>query len=101
MTCLLGIIEQDVEEQTMPRQEIFFEQQDGKIRVEVVKIYDQSYAREVFTSMNEFAQVHLWATLKPEDIYEPADLPKLDDVNGEGGAFLWDELLDRLARTAR
>ena len=66
----------------MPKQEVFFGQQDGEKRVEVLKTYDQGYAREVFASMSESAQVHLWAALKLEDIYEPADLPKLEDVEG-------------------
>ena len=39
----------------MPRQEIFFEQQTGDRRVEVLKIYDRSYAREVFKGISEEA----------------------------------------------
>ncbi len=48
--------------------------------------------------MDDDAQKHLWAALKPEEVYEPANLPKLadpDDVNGEAEAFLWDELLEQ------
>lgn len=82
----------------MPKQEVFFEQQTGDKRIEVLKSYDQAYAREVFGSMDEGALERLWATLKPEEIYDPAGLPKLNDpadVNGEAEAFLWDELLEQ------
>jgi hypothetical protein len=79
----------------MPKQEIFFEQQDGDHRVEVLKSYDRGYAREAFNGMNEEARQRLWETLKPEEIYNSAGLPSLndpDDVNGDAEAFLWDEL---------
>lgn len=79
----------------MPKQEIFFEQQVGKRRIEVVKSYDQQYAREAFTSMNDDALQKLWAALNPEEIYDPAGLPKLGDPEGESEAFLWDELLEQ------
>ena len=79
----------------MPKQELFFEQERDGRKVEVLKSYDQKYAHEAFTSMDEAAQQRLWETLKPEDIYDPAGLPKLGDVAGEGEAFLWDELLDQ------
>ena len=58
----------------MPRQETFFEQQSGNRRVTVLKSYDQGFAREAFNEMNEEAQKHLWGSLKPEEIYEPANL---------------------------
>ena len=35
----------------MPRQEVFFEQQTGNRRVEVLKTYDRTYAREVFSGI--------------------------------------------------
>ena len=79
----------------MPKQEIFFEQQAGEYRIEVLKSYDQGYAREAFGSMDEAAQQRLWESLKPEEIYDPAGLPKLGDIEGEGEAFLWDELLEQ------
>jgi hypothetical protein len=82
----------------MPKQELFFEEQTGDRRVEVLKSYDQSYALEAFKSMDEKALQWLWEALKPEEIYDPAGLPKLNDsadVNGEAEAFLWDELLDQ------
>jgi hypothetical protein len=79
----------------MPKQEIFFERETGGRRIEVLKSYDQSYAREAFGSMDEGAQQRLWEHLKPEEIYDPAGLPTLGDVEGEGEAFLWDELLEQ------
>ena len=82
----------------MPKQEIFFEQQDGDRKIEVLKSYDQVYAREAFSSMNEEGLKHLWSALKPEDVYDPSDLPSLNDpndLNGEAEAFLWYELLEQ------
>jgi hypothetical protein len=78
----------------MPKQEIFFEEQSGDRRIEVLKSYDQSYAREAFKNMDEEAQQRLWESLKPEEIYDPGGLPSLTDPNGDGEAFLWDELLE-------
>jgi hypothetical protein len=81
----------------MPKQEIFFEQQDGDRRIEVLKSYDQVYAREAFKSMDDDALKRLWEVLKPEEIYDVAGLPSLadpSDKNGEAEAFLWDELLE-------
>jgi len=75
----------------MPRQEGFFEQQTGDLRVEVLKTYDRSYAREVFNGIDGEAREALAAALELEKNYEPADI-----ANPEGNdydAFLWDELL--------
>ena len=79
----------------MPKQEVFFEQQVGERRIEVLKSYDQAYAREAFGSMDEEALQQLWTALKPEEIYDPAGLPALGDPAGEGEAFLWDEMLEQ------
>ena len=78
----------------MPKQEVFFEQQVGERRIEVLKSYDQVYAREAFRNMDEHALQQLWDALKPEEIYEPAGLPTADE-DGEREAFLWDELLEQ------
>jgi hypothetical protein len=40
----------------LPKQEVFFEQREGNRRVEVLKTYDRSYAREVFNSTGEEAR---------------------------------------------
>jgi hypothetical protein len=79
----------------MPKQEVFFEQQIGERRIEVLKSYDQAYAREAFKNMDEEALQQLWTALKPEEIYDRAGLPALGDPEGEGEAFLWDELLEQ------
>jgi hypothetical protein len=75
----------------MPKQEIFFEQSAAGTRIEVLKSYDQSYARGAFGEMDEDALQHLWGALKPEKIYDPSGLPSLSDPDGEGEAFLWEE----------
>jgi hypothetical protein len=77
----------------MPKQEIFFEQKIGDRRIEVLKSYDESYAREAFKSMDDDALAFLWKTLKPEEIYDPAGLPSLGDEDAED--FLWDEPLEQ------
>ncbi len=79
----------------MPKQEIFFEQAVAGTRIEVLKSYDQAYAHEAFREMDGEALRRLWDVLKPEEIYEAAGLPALDDPAGEGEAFLWDELLEQ------
>jgi hypothetical protein len=79
----------------MPTQEMFFEQQLGDRRIQVLKTYDQAYAREAFQGMDDAALQSLWNSLKPEEIYDPAGLPALNDPDGEGEAFLWDELLEQ------
>jgi hypothetical protein len=79
----------------MPQQELFFQQQVGERRIEVLKSYDQIYAREAFQNMDEQALQQLWTVLKPEEIYDPSGLPTLSDPEGEGEAFLWDELLEQ------
>jgi len=77
----------------MPKQELFFEQVASGARVEVIKSYDQAYAHEVFREMDEAALKELWSSLSLEDSYDAADLPSLDDPEGKGEDFLWEELL--------
>ena len=82
----------------MPQQELFYEQTAGDRRIEVLKTYDQHFAREAFSNMDEAALQSLWNALKPEEIYDPVNLPSLNDPNdvaGEAEAFLWDELVDQ------
>jgi hypothetical protein len=82
----------------MPKQESFFAESSGGTTIEVLKSYDSSYAREAFKSMDEEALRRLWGVLKPEEIYDPAGIPRLGDptdVNGEAEAFLWDELREQ------
>jgi len=78
----------------MPAQELFFEQTTGTRHIEVLKTYDQQFAREAFDNMDEEAQTHLWNSLKPEDIYDPEGLPTVAEPE-DRSAFLWDELVDQ------
>jgi hypothetical protein len=76
----------------MSKQELFFEQEIGGTRIEVLKVYDKAYAREAFVEMDEAALEHLWQALEPEKNYDPAGLPGRDDPTRAD--FLWDELLE-------
>ena len=76
----------------MPQQELFYEQKTGNKRVEVIKTYDRSYAREVFTAMDGDALRMLAAALDIESNYEAADIPDPDGSEYED--FLWEELLE-------
>jgi hypothetical protein len=83
----------------MPRQEVFFEQRAGDRRVEVVKTYDRSWAREVFNGIGDEARGALSAALELEKNYEPTDIP---DPNGNAyDDFLWDELLEAAREDVR
>ena len=76
----------------MPQQEMFFEQVAGDRRVEVLKTYDRSYAREAFGDMDEAAQAFLWNSLGISEAYDAADVPSRQDT--ASGDFLWEELLE-------
>ena len=74
----------------MPRQELFFERKIGDTRVEVLKTYDGSYAREVFDALDEDATNALAAALDITGNYDASELP---DPNGhEYQDLLWQEL---------
>ena len=83
----------------MPRQEVFFEQQTGNRRVEVLKTYDRTYAREVFNGIDTEARKALAAALELETNYEPADIPAPDGSDYDD--FLWDELLEAAREDVR
>jgi hypothetical protein len=76
----------------MPQQEMLFEQVAGDRRVEVLKTYDRSYAREAFGDMDEAAQAFLWNSLGINEAYDAADVPSREDAGS--GDFLWEELLE-------
>ena len=83
----------------MPRHETFLNERNGDQAIEVLKPYDQVYAREAFRNMDDEAQRLSWSILGPEEIYEPSGLPTLDDENdvtGKAEAFMWDELLEQV-----
>jgi len=83
----------------MPQQEVFFEQTSGDRRIQVLKTYDPSYAREVFEEMGDDAQAILWRSLDIERTYDPADLPSPNDP--QRADFLWEELLDSAREDVR
>jgi hypothetical protein len=83
----------------MPQQEVFFEQATGERRVQVLKTYDPSYAREVFDEMDDDAQTVLWKSLDIEHTYDTADLPS--PTGPDRADFLWDELMDSAREDVR
>jgi len=83
----------------MPRQEVFFEQTAGSRRVEVLKTYDPSYAREVFNGIDEDATRALAVALELEKNFELADIPTPDSI--DYGDFLWDELYEAAREDVR
>lgn len=74
----------------MPKQETFLKDQAGAVAVEVIKTYDQSFAREVFDAMGESAIAALAQALEITTKYEPEDIPSPSDA--EYDDFLWEEL---------
>jgi len=83
----------------MPKQEVFFEQTTGDRRVEVLKTYDPSYAREVFRGIDEEATTALAAALELGKNFEPADIPAPNAI--EYDDFLWEELYDAAREDVR
>ena len=83
----------------MPRQEVFFEQRSGDRRVEVLKTYDRSYAREVFNGIDTEARKALAEALELGKSYEPADIPPPNESDYDD--FLWDELLEAAREDVR
>jgi hypothetical protein len=76
----------------MPRQETFLVVKHGDETVEVLKTYDETFAREAFRNMDDEALAHLAASLKPESIYEESGLPKPGEDGYED--FIWDVMVD-------
>ena len=83
----------------MPKQEVFFEQREGNRRVDVLKTYDRSYAREVFNSTGEEARKALAEALQIHTNYEPADIP--DSDGSDYGDFLWEEMCEAAREDVR
>jgi hypothetical protein len=87
------------EGENMPKQELFFEQTAGDRRIEVLKTYDKSYAREVFDRMDEEARGALARSLEFQENLAPEDIP---DPNGiEYDDFLWEGLHDAAREDVR
>lgn len=76
----------------MPRQKVFLTRQIGERRVQVIKTYDQSFARETFDDMDEAAQDHLWRSLGVEESYGAEAIPSA--AGPDRGDFLWEEVTE-------
>lgn len=83
----------------MPKQEVFFEQTTVNRRVQVLKTYDSSYAREVFKGIDEEAVADLALALELGKNFEPADIPSPDTIDYVD--FLWDELYEAAREDVR
>jgi len=74
----------------MPAQEVFLDQHVGNRHIQIVKTYDEQYAREAFDQTGEEALRFLGRFLERDSKYDPADIPSPHD---EGYAdALWDEV---------
>lgn len=76
----------------MPSPERFLTIRSGDEIVEVIKTYDEAYAREVFRSMDDKALSSLADSLKFEALYEPDDIPRPGEEGYE--AFVWDVMAE-------
>jgi len=74
----------------MPQQEMFLEQLAGDRLITVLKIYDRSYAHEVFVQVDDEAKKRLAIALEITENYDPENIP---DATGQYYEdFLWEEL---------
>lgn len=76
----------------MLRQETFMTVRNGDETVEVLKTYDEGFAREAFRSMDEDALAHLAQSLNLESLFEAGDIPTPTDENFED--FIWEAMAD-------
>lgn len=83
----------------MPREEVFFERDLRDRRIQVVKTYDQSYAREVFEAMNSDATSALADALKIAETYAQGDIPDVNNSDYED--FIWEELCEAAREDVR
>lgn len=83
----------------MPRQETFLREAENGVEVEVLKIYERSYAQEVFRGMGPEALKAVAAALQLFQKYEAKDIPAPDTA--EYTDFLWDEICDAAIEDVR
>jgi len=76
----------------MPRQKKALTSAVAGRKVEIIKTYDQKYAHEVFSLMNDAALDHLAISMKLSADFEESDTPPRSDE--EYTDFLWGEMLD-------
>lgn len=74
----------------MPQQETFLIERANDLVIEVLKTYDRSYAREVFSNVDDEAMKSLSAALEIEKNHAPEDIP--DPSGQDYEDFLWEEL---------
>lgn len=75
----------------MPQQTSFFDQTVGDTRIEVLKSYDEAFAREAFDQMNEDALEFLARSL---DLNGSDTEVALNPESPEYADSIWDELKD-------
>lgn len=63
----------------MPNQEVFFSQEFGGKKIEVVKTYDSHFAREAFEDMDEDAKESLGQSLVADGALDSANVPLADE----------------------
>jgi hypothetical protein len=68
----------------LPQQETFLDQPTPRGRIEVLKTYDRTYAREAFSEMDDAALHSLWKALEIDE-----------DFTVEADVLLWDELVEQ------
>jgi hypothetical protein len=76
----------------MPRQETFLTAKNGDETIEVLKTYDQAFAREAFRNMDDDALAHLAASLNLESTFELSGIPNPTEDGYED--FIWDVMVD-------
>lgn len=76
----------------MPQQELFMTATNREYTVQVVKSYDESYAREAFRHMDAGALGHLASSLKLASLYDESDIPNPGDEGYED--FIWDVMVE-------
>lgn len=76
----------------MPEQETSLSVRNGDELLEVLKTYDESFAREAFRNMDEEALAQLAESLDFEKLYEPENIPKPQEEDYD--EFVWDVMAD-------
>ena len=76
----------------MPQQETFLSVKNPDETIEVLKTYDQHFAKEAFRKMDDSALALLASSLNFESIYDPSGIPKPNDEGYED--FIWDVMVD-------
>lgn len=89
---LVKDVESTYRRYTMPSQETFLTLKSRDETVEVLKTYDEVYARDVFRNMDDEALAHLAASLKLESLYEESGIPRPAEDGYED--FIWDVMVD-------